>query len=89
MAVGAGGALIAGENGLGPFGSSRGAFCVGDTGGACVDDGVVVVVVVVVEVSEGPCFSWPPHAVSTPIETMVAMPSEAATRRVDRPVFMM
>jgi hypothetical protein len=88
MAVGAGGALIWGENGFGPFGSSRGAFSVGEPVGAGAGVVVVVVVVVVVEVSEGACFSWPPHAVNTPIDMMAAIPSEAATRRVERPVFM-
>jgi hypothetical protein len=83
-AVGAGGASTEGEKGFGPLGSSRGAFSVGDAG---ADDGVVVVVVVV-EVSEGALFSSPPHAVNAPIEMMAAIPSEAATRRVDRPVFM-
>ena len=80
-AVGAGGALTSGENGLGPLGSRRGAFSVG------LADGVVVVVVVV-EVSEGASFSSLPHAVNAPIEMRAAMPSEAATRRVDQPVFM-
>jgi len=84
-AVGAGGACTEGEKGFGPLGSSRGAFSVGDAGAN--DDGVVVVVVVV-EVSEGALFSSPPHAVNAPIEMMAAIPSEAATRRVDRPVFM-
>jgi hypothetical protein len=62
------------------LGSRRGAFSVGFAGG-------VVVVVVVVEVSDGASFSSPPHAVNAPIEMMAAMPSEAATRRVDQPVF--
>jgi hypothetical protein len=75
--------LTSGENGFGPFGSSRGAFSVGSAG---ADD---VVVVVVMEVSEGASFSSLPHAVSAPIEMMAAIPSEAATRRVNRPVFMM
>ena len=83
-AVGAAGALTSGENGFGPLGSSRGAFSVGSAG--AVDDGVVVVVVV--EVS-GAFVSSLPHAVSAPIEMMAAIPSEAATRRVSRPVFMM
>jgi hypothetical protein len=81
-AVGAGGASTDGENGLGPLGSRRGAFSVG------VADGVVVVVVVV-EVSEGASVFSPPQAVSAPIETMAAIPREAATRRVDQPVFML
>jgi hypothetical protein len=86
MAVGAGGALIWGENGFGPLGSSRGAFSVGLPDGAGVV--VVVVVVVVVEVSGGASVFWP-HALRAPIEMMAAIPSEAATRRVDQPVFMM
>jgi hypothetical protein len=51
MAVGAGGAITVGENGLGP-GSMRGAFSVGCTGapGAGAAGGAVVVVVVVVVV---------------------------------------
>lgn len=81
--------MIWGENGFGPLGSIRGAFSVGSAGGACVVDEGVVVVVVVVEVSDGASVFSPPHAVNTPIEMMAAMPSEAATRRVDRPVFMM
>jgi hypothetical protein len=76
--------LISGENGFGPLGSRRGAFSVG-----FADVVVVVVVVVVVEDSEGPSLSWPPHAVNAPIEMMAAIPSEAATRRGSRPVFMM
>jgi hypothetical protein len=88
MAVGAGGALIPGENGLGRLGSSRGAFSVGCAGGADVGDDVVVVVVVV-DVCDGPSFSSPPHAVSAPIEMTAAIPREAATRRVNRPDFMM
>jgi hypothetical protein len=84
-AVGAGGAFTSGENGFGPLGSSRGAFSVGSAG---ADDGDVVVVVVV-EVSEGASFSSLPHAVSAPIEMMAAIPSEAATRRGSRAVFMM
>jgi hypothetical protein len=83
-AVGAGGAKTEGEKGFGPLGSSRGAFSVGDPG---ADDGDVVVVVVV-EVSDGASFSSPPQAVNAPIEMMAAIPSEAATRRVARPVFM-
>jgi hypothetical protein len=85
-AVGAGGALICGENGFGPLGSSLGAFSVGEAG---VDDAGVVVVVVVVEVSDGASLFCPPHAVNAPIEMMAAIPSEAATRRVDRPDVMM
>jgi hypothetical protein len=81
IAVGALGAFTSGENGFGPFGSSRGAFSVGFAGG--------VVVVVVVEVSDGASSFSLPHAVNAPIETMAAIPSEAAIRRVDRPVFMM
>jgi hypothetical protein len=81
-AVGAGGALTSGENGFGPLGSSRGAFSVG-----LADGGVEVVVVV--DVSDGASFSSLPHAVNAPIEMMAAIPSEAATRRVDQPVFMM
>jgi hypothetical protein len=82
-AVGAGGAITDGENGFGPPGSRRGAFSVGLAGGVVV----VVVVVVVVEVSDGASV-FSPHEVNTPIEMMAARPSEAATRRVNRPVFM-
>jgi hypothetical protein len=81
-AVGAAGAVTFGENGFGPPGSSRGAFSVGSAG---AED---VVVVVVVEDSEG-AFSSLPHAVNAPIEMMAAIPSEAATRRVNRPDVMM
>ena len=77
--------MTEGENGFGPLGSRRGAFSVGLAGGVVV----VVVVVVVVEVSDGASVFSPPHAVSAPIEMMAAIPSVAATRRVDRPVFMM
>ena len=74
--------MTEGENGFGPLGSSRGAFSVGLTDGD-------VDVVVVVEVSDGASFSSPPHAVSVPIEMMAAIPSDAATRRVNRPDFIM
>lgn len=86
--MGAGGAITPGENGFGPPGSIRGAFSVGSAGGACVVDDGVVVVVVVVEVSDGASV-FSPHAVNALIEMMAAIPSEAATRRVNRPVFMM
>ena len=78
-AVGAAGAVIWGENGFGPLGSRRGAFSVGETGGAVV---VVVVVVVVVEVS-GAFSSSFAHAAESPTRAMIAAaPASAGRRRV-------
>jgi hypothetical protein len=82
MAVGAGGAITVGENGLGPPGSMRGAFSVGSTGapGAGLA-GEVVVVVVVVVVSSGASSSEEHDAVSTTIAVIAAPPATAVRRR--------
>ena len=79
MAVGAGGAITDGENGLGLPGSRRGAFSVGSTGAA--DVVVVVVVVVVSVVSLGASSLLEHDAVSTTIAVTAAPPAMAATRR--------
>jgi hypothetical protein len=84
MAVGAGGAITVGENGLGPPGSMRGAFSVGSTGAGLAGGAggaVVVVVVVVVVVSSGASLSLVHDAVNKTIAIAAVPPATAATRR--------
>ena len=70
--AGAGDGLIVGVN-EGPPGAT--AFAVGDTDGLDVVEGAVVV--------EGDSFAVVPHpAVSVPIPTIAAQPTDSATRRV-------
>jgi hypothetical protein len=75
--------MTVGENGFGPPGSRRGAFSVGDTGGADVSAEVVVVVVVVVSGAFSSS-SLAHDAVKTVIAAIAAIPATTGTLRSKR-----